>query len=218
MLAVASAAVAIFSVASYGIAREAGHYLFSSLNEAQQLARVTTRTAGLPLWEHAQSRLLQDCFDMVRSFTVRAQPTERRLAVVAACRDYALDIADAAPAHGQAWAFAALFAGQLADATAFNRALQQSARVAPYEQWLVRLRVAVTEDHLALSDATTLALETTDLAVLVDSRKGVTAIARRYVDEPEFRERVVAVVETLDAAAQQRVLADVKSALPGSPS
>ena len=51
-----------------------------------------------------------------------------------------------------------------------------------------------------------------DLALLVQSQRGIATIARRYVAQPDFRERITAIVEALPQADQVRFLANVKEA------
>ena len=91
-----------------------------------------------------------------------------------------------------------------------NARYVQSAKTGRTEQWVASLRVGLSEAHRQQLDAAALATSDRDLALLATSRSGVALIAYRYVNEPDFRERITAIVEALPGEDQENFLSRVR--------
>lgn len=150
--------------------------------------------------------LLDTCLSAVTSVYGRMRATDDRRAVAANCGHFAEASAAMMPSNSYAWYSAAHAAALGADSSRFEQYWLQSARTAPNEQWLAALRVVLLEDNPALATPALRDAERQDLALLVTSRRGISAIAKRYVAQRDFRERVVSVVEQMPQADQRRFL------------
>ena len=192
--------------------QELGPPLAIATSPAGQFQAFASGEARLPVAEASRADLIGECYKLTRTLLARAQPTERRLRLLEACRTLALDTVAAAPTVGLAWTVAAAYSGELGDVAGFNQQLRQSWRGAPHEQWIAELRVALTEQYFASADTDIRGQEVSDLAILVQSQRGIKSLAKRYVDDLAFRERVTAVVETLPPADQVRFLHEVQAA------
>jgi hypothetical protein len=182
-------------------------------SEGARFALFAHQELSLPLTAASRMAFLSACYSLSSSIYARAQPTSKRNALLASCRDYALQVTHQAPTLGGAWAIAASAAGELGAATDFSAEILASQRVTPYEQWLAEFRVAVIEDHYSLASAEVIEAEVSDLQVLVHSKRGVRSIAKRYVDHPDFRERVTRVVEEMSQDDQRRFLEALRGAV-----
>jgi hypothetical protein len=115
------------------------------------------------------------------------------------------------PSHSYGYYIEALARFALGEADMAVAALERSQAVGPNEQWLAERRVGVAETHYAALEAYAGTGHLADLALLAQSRRGIRSIAARYVANPDFRERVTAVVETLPDEIQQRFVAVVRA-------
>jgi hypothetical protein len=116
------------------------------------------------------------------------------------------------PSYAYGWYSIAAFSFALADDERGLYALRRSQAVAKSEQWLTERRVQLSEIYLAQLDEAALASHRQDLILLAQSNRGVRSIARRYVEDANFRERITALVETLPDADQARFVANVRLA------
>lgn len=171
-----------------------------------------TQQAALPVAEASKAEQIQECHEVAKSVFARAQPRGRRESLFEACNAIALETVSAAPTMAVAWAVAASTAVELGRVDAFNANLLASIKVAPQEQWLAKVRVDLIEDNFAIAGDALRAAETGQIKVLVQSRLGIGGMAQRYINEPDFRERVTSAVETLPADDQRRFLSEVGAA------
>ena len=204
-------AVLLFASAALTV-QETSPFLATATSEAGRFQAFVAREAQLPVAENSRADIVSACYSLMRSIFARAQPTERRLGLIHACRELALATTASAPTVAIAWTVAAATAGELDDADNFNRELARSAGVAPHEQWIAELRVALTENYFALASEQTQIQEGIDIAILVQTRRGIRSLAARYVDDPGFRERVTRIVEALPPDEQTRFLREVQAA------
>ena len=201
LLSVCGTAAAIFiETRPYGL------FLAESVERWQDL-RTETMDQGLSL--QSSRAVLDICLSAITSVYGRMRSAEDRLALINNCGDFAVSSAAIMPSNSYAWYIASLAAAQNADMSKFEESWLLSAQTGQNEQWIAGLRVALLEDNLSLASAALFEAERRDLAVLTLSKMGIGSIARRYVSQPDFRERVVSVVETLPDADQARFLAAV---------
>lgn len=165
-------------------------------------------TSGISLF--SQKLVIDGCLEALTSIYGRLQPTARRAAVQSHCAAEAQAITARAPSYSYAWYFRALAASLDEDFEAMNAHLLQSRAMGLNEQWVAELRVALAEDHYDRLDDANLRGNEADLFMLVNSRRGVRSIARRYLQRPDFRERITALVETLPQDRQAEFVANVR--------
>jgi len=151
------------------------------------------------------------CLRAVTSIEGRLLYDEARALLHGSCQDVISSITEAAPNNAYAWYFQAYLALSNGSEDEFNAALLNSYEFGPAEQWIAELRVPMAERGMASLDAQALNGHLNDLGLLVQSRRGIKSIARRYVRDPDFRGRLTDVVETLPQSAQQRFLRTLKS-------
>lgn len=156
--------------------------------------------------------VLTNCYEALDSILAHTKPRVERDKVAANCLAIADGIVARAPAHPFAWYIGALAAADLGDEDGLSFRLGRSQATGPSEQWIAERRVDTAEDHLASLAPDVREAHDRDLVMLVRSRRGVDAIARRYVRQADFRERITALVEQLDPEAKRRFLDYVRDA------
>jgi hypothetical protein len=160
----------------------------------------------------SQRLLLDTCNEAISGIYGRLQVGERRRLVLERCREAADAIVADAPSTSFAWYIGALAASALGDAEGFNARVLRSQITGPTEQWIAERRANLVEDNYAAADAEVLARHQRELRLLVASQRGISSIARRYVNDPGFRERVTQIVETMSEADQRRFVSSVRRA------
>ena len=119
-------------------------------------------------------------------------------------------IAREVPAYAYAHYVGALAAAGLGDKDGFNHRIRAAQITGANEQWVAELRVGLVEDHLADVTADVAAHHEADLRLLAGSSRGVASISSRYVRQPDFRDRITTIVETMSEAEQERFVALVR--------
>ena len=154
---------------------------------------------------------IDGCLRAVTSIKGRLLYGEGQTQLFESCEGVTTEITKASPRNAYAWYFQAYLALQNGAVEEFNGAILKSYEFGPTEQWTAELRVPLVERGLASLNARALMGHQNDLGLLVQSRRGISSIARRYVRDPEFRARLTDVAETLPQTAQQRFLRTLKS-------
>lgn len=194
---------------------ESRSYIEGGLTPAEGFAalRGGQRSPGFSI---ASTRLVLDgCYDAMLGVYGRVQPTAARMTVADNCRTLVRAVTAAMPTYSFAWYVGALAALQRDQPEELVVSLRQSQLTGPTEQWLAELRVALAEEHRNLLPDDVLANNDGDLALLVVSNRGIASIAKRYVDDPSFRERITAIVEQLPEPDQQRFISTIETAVAG---
>lgn len=112
-----------------------------------------------------------------------------------------------------AWFALARFETELSGMTdGFEAAILKSYATGPSEVWIAEQRVLLIEQTVEFVSPIVITNHLEDIELLVQTARGVRGIARLYVNYSDFRERVIAVVETLPNDVQARFLANVKRA------
>ena len=156
--------------------------------------------------------VLDACLEATNGFFGMMQPGADRTAMLEHCRAEADRIAAEVPSYAFAHLIGALAAAKLGDADGFNRRMLQAQITAPNELWVAELRVPVVEDQIANISPEVLARQEADLRLMVASNRGVASISERYIHEPDFRERITAIVETMPEAEQRKFISRVRQA------
>jgi hypothetical protein len=174
------------------------------------VARLSSSEMIEPLALRSEYALIEACYQASFSLSMMIQPLATRAQLMDSCRRRLSIIEERSPVNGFAWVVSAELDGYREDAQALARDLRMSISAAPYEQWLAQRRVEVVERYGNLVGSTTRADEDQDLAVLVASSRGIQFVARRYLQDAAFRDRVLAVVEALSETQQARFIAEVR--------
>lgn len=165
---------------------------------------------------YGQKRLMSACIQGMSGVWQAVAPSDQRLAYAQACLNHALRYASHTTIDSLTWVVAARASYILGDHAALNRYLDYAWRSGRNEQWVAALRVALAEDAMALLDAFTAENHKADLALMVMSRAGISAIAGRYWSDEDFRERITSVVEQMSNEDQMRFVTSVRRASQGS--
>ena len=168
--------------------------------------------AGLGYENQRQSLL--DCANVLTNLRLRL--TGKLLAgddalAVQNCLALADYVVTDTPTNSHAWYIGALAASVCADWAGMNRRLELSQKTGRTEQWLGELRVSLAEANYIRLDETTKATNDRDLLMLVTSVSGTRAIAFRYVNSPDFRNRITTIVEGIGAEEQRRFIRNIRS-------
>lgn len=172
--------------------------------------------SGISLSLSGDQHLVDGCLQMLTSIAGRVLPSENRESLLANCDQMLAQITKYSARNSYAWFMRAFVAYERGDLAGFNFALVNSYRSGPTEQWIAELRFQLAENGygLLLDDAKAGHLE--DLALLVQSHRGIRTITSRYITEPSFRDHMINVVEDMPQDIQQRFIrvlrAEVKRA------
>lgn len=131
--------------------------------------------------------------------------------ILSGCAELARDVAAANPTQSYAYFTAAAVAARNGDWPVASEQLQLSYLTAPAEQWLAEWRVNLVEDHRDNLDPAILSLHERDLRVMAASWAGLDLLSRRYKADPDFRERITTIVETMPAFDQRRFINYIRS-------
>jgi hypothetical protein len=191
--------------AAYVTAAESGPFLTIGETLSDRISGLESGGSAV-LSLDSRNLVLDTCTELATSMTGRLMRTAERQRDIGWCADTAAHFAAAAPGYGYAWYVTALMAAEQKDATGLAEGLSRSYATAPTEYWLAERRVALAEAHVEELDPALTAAHDRDLALLVQSRRGIADIARRYVAVPGFRERIGDIVATLPDVDQARFI------------
>ena len=203
-LLIASLAVMVAGVA--GVVGELSPYFTAGANADQRITALASYSYRPGASTTSKSLILDDCHAVTNSLLGLAQTSSRRDALVTACIDYATAFVTESPINSRAWLTSAEMAADLDNADAFNRGLTMSRLTGPGSNWLADDRLQVSRERLGwLDDANREGLAA-DIRLLMLTDSGARFLAELYDGDPEFREQITSVVETVDEARQQRFL------------
>ncbi len=161
-----------------------------------------------------QDASLKDCaatLASINSLAMRYQSQQFRDELAPHCRKVADAVVASSPSHSFAWLVGAMAAAQQHDWPAFNAQLLRSQLTGRSEQWIAQPRVQLAENNYEHTDDAAKAGNERDLSMLVGSAEGIRTIGKRYFNEPEFRERITAIVEKMPQEVQERFLRVIKT-------
>ena len=199
-------------VASFATYYELRPFIGAGSNrDARYLAYLESeRSSGLSAF--SKDIILRDCLSVVTSIHGRMQSGSDREKVMHNCQGAIKNITKNTPTHSFAWFTQALIASESSDIDEMNRSLIMSRLTGPNEQWIAEIRVELSEKYYSKLTSQNVTGNSQDLLVLVKSKRGVKTIARRYIQKPEFRERIGLLVEDLTEENQQRFVNNVRRA------
>jgi hypothetical protein len=205
-LTILVASLAVLSAGVAGVIGELSPYFTAGANADQRITALASYAYRPGASTTSKSLILDDCHAVTNSLLGLAQPTERRDALVTACIDYATAFVTESPVNSRGWLTSAEMAANLDDADAFNRGLAMSRLTGPASNWLADDRLQLSRKRIGWLDADNQAGLAADIRLLMLSDSGVRFLAELYDGDPEFREQITSVVETVDEARQQRFL------------
>lgn len=191
---------------------EAKAYFSAGILPRERFDALAAGPADPGLSYPSHSLALQNCLEAMTSIFAATQPRKVRAAVAANCLVTADGITAQEPSNTLGWYVGALAANGTGDTAGMIERLRQAQITGPSEQWIVERRVDLAEDHLAALPPDVLAAHDRDLTLLAQSQRGVASIARRYVRQADFRDRITALVEKLPDWQQGRFLEYVRAA------
>lgn len=165
-----------------------------------------------PLSYRTTDDKLRRCINIVGGLYGTLQPVERTEKARQNCLKEAESATNLMPSYALGWYAKALFLYQLGQPEAGDAALVLAQQIGPHEQWIAEGRVQLAEDNINILSPSARTGHKRDLELLAQSNRGIVSIARRYVTQPDFRERITAVVEKLPPESQVRFLNNVRSA------
>lgn len=200
---------AVFVLGAWTVREEAATYFQGGATSVQRVAASLELESVPGLSIATRQATLLDCDAVLRApeaLELRFLPEHVRIDMVSHCRAVADAIAASAPTTSLAWLVGARASSQLGDWSGFNDRLLRSQLTGPTEQWIAELRVGLSEDNHDRLDERTRASSERDLRMLIGSLSGIYALTQRYLDDPTFRERITAIVESMPEASQNRFL------------
>ena len=191
--------------------------LLSGDSPAQRVSHWTMETPPTPFSVSAQNLLLADCETVLAhpdALPLRYLEDDVRAGIPATCRTIAENILRSTPASGHGWLVVAQGAIQEGDEATLNAAIRMSRATAPAEGWIAEDRLMLAEQHFAALEPETLATYEDDIRLLVQTAR-VDHVAALYAQNPQARDRIGAIVESLPPRAQQRFVGALERAWTG---
>ena len=208
---IVASASALLVVATITLAvGEALPFFESGLAPSAKFAAIVDRNMRPGKSLMSQRMVLEDCFVALYSLVDRISPDRRRGDLRSRCLAIADQIISSNKANAFAYVVRAKVLAGSGDAGAFSAALSDARRHAPSEGWLAQMRFEWAERHRELLTEEGLAAADLDMALLAQTEAGPLSIARHYVENPAARSRITAVLETLPAKAQEKVVAALR--------
>lgn len=202
----------------------AGLGLFAMRNEAAatalgsgstrlpQFIHTISRDVDLPLSVEGRRLLLDVCEMGLQAslpLVLRFASDEQRQMVVPFCRDLAQEAVAASPADSYAWLVLAMAQVQSGEVAAAEQSLEWSALTGATEGWIAQSRFGLIQDHYQDFSEQVRSIGDADALLLLDSSYG-GVVARRYVVDIAFRERIKALIEAQPEAIQRRFISLVR--------
>lgn len=206
----AAMGLATLLLALPAVTLELGAVLGAGHSQATRMAAMREGRPTVGLSTDSLKRVLDTCNDVIDDPRAFDDGEAARTQIVDHCRAQIEVARRRAPADGFVdWAQAALAMNTGEFDTAFA-ALERSRDTAPFELWIALRRDDIDQRLWSLQTEARMKQHDEDLLVLAYSRRGVRGLARRYTFDPEFRERIVDIVEDLPVENQRRFLSNVR--------
>lgn len=196
-------------------ARELPVITYGTQNSIAVTQAITAGTIRRTYSFYGHKRLMAACMQGMTGIWHTLAPAAESRSHAQNCLEYALTYAHTTPVDSFTWIVAARSSFVLKDLSSINRYLAYAWQTGRNEQWVAALRVNLAEDTYAGLTEINLQRHRSDLSLMVMSRAGIGAIANRYWSDPEFRERISTVVETLPQEDQRRFVSSVRRAAGG---
>lgn len=186
--------------------------LGSGSTRLPQFIQTISRDVNLPLSVEGRRLLLDVCEMGLQAslpLVLRFANDEQRQRVVPFCKELAQQAVAAAPADSYAWLALAMAQVQSGELAAAEQSLQWSALTGATEGWIAQSRFRLIQDHFQDLSEPVRSIGDADALLLLDSSYG-GVVARRYVVDIAFRERIEALIEAQPEAMQRRFVSLVR--------
>lgn len=204
----AALAFCVVALGAWTLAREAAQYLVTGT----RIERIAALPGEPPFPGLALSTRQDNLRDCVYTLNRRSSLQVRYISetfsetLPARCSAMALDAVEHMPTYSYGWYTLAYTDALMGDWAAMNEHLHLAQQTGQASQWVAEQRVALAETYRTHLDERTLDGNDTDLALLVRSQRGIGSITTRYINNPAFRERITAIVETMPDDIQRRFI------------
>ena len=205
-------AVSLMVISVYAFLIEIKPFITGSTTPTTRFNILEKTDIKAGLSPYSNKLLLNNCLEATAGPVGMAQPTSRRKTVLISCQSLAKDITSFMPTHAFAYYIGAFASAELKQYSEFNFQIAASQKTAPNGQWLAQFRVELVEENFEKITSATLSSHKQDLILLAKNASGVRSIATRYVSQPEFRERITELVETLSPKYQKSFVNNVRRA------
>jgi hypothetical protein len=199
---------------AWAMYRDGASYLREGATPLQRLLAIPEGATLPAISDIAQRNTIADCFRVMRNmldFEVLALTDADRDRIAPICLRMAEEITASSPTFSLAWYVAAHAQAQMQNWDGFNRDLVKSQQTGAHEQWIGEFRVDLAEGNFQRLSAEALASHERDLRMLVVSHRGVRTMAARYANDPMFRERIAAILETVPEADQRQFIRNLQT-------
>jgi hypothetical protein len=204
-------AAIVFS--SVMVSKESVVLSYGPQTDLVQLGNIQQGLAEPGFSTYANKRLLLSClYGIVGVYGLASTPASQAQ-FAKNCRLIADKVLGRSPTMSFAWAVRAAADGVLGDFSSMNRDLVASWRTGPNEQWVAEHRSNTAETYFSNLDAEASRAHEQDLAILVLSNSGIASIAQRYMNQPDFRERITEIVSKMSDTDQRRFVGSVRRAV-----
>lgn len=153
---------------------------------------------------------MRECYEGTQRAWFEGQFGADTFRFLEACHQAASNTVHWAPTFSFGWLTKAYLEISRLDEKGFNASLSMSYGMAPHALWLVEARVRLSELYYLLLSHDNLIYHDEDLKILTQSWNGSKVLAELYQKDEYFRQRVVAIVETLPPNDQKRFLSSVR--------
>ena len=202
---------AVFSIVVFS--KELAPFLNADvLVERQQTGFNSDRELRYGYSSKSKFIVLNDCLNGMNTLQADKASLRTVRAFASRCAELADNIVKTMPSHAHAWLVKAWAGAALFDGRSLNDGLQQSQLTGPNELWIAKMRIDLAERHLRSLDPRSQADIRTDIVMMAGNQDGSFALAQRYRENPDFRARVVPVIETLPNETQSRFIENIKMA------
>jgi hypothetical protein len=211
MFGVASFCFAFALFSTFVLTKEIGPFLnMDVLTERQQSGFDGSRELYYGYSSKSKFIVLNDCLNGIYALKSDKAPLRTVRSFAQKCSEVADEIVAVMPTHSHAWLVKASASAELFENKNFNDSLRQSRLTGPNELWIAKMRLDLAERNRTILEPQTVASINGDLVMMAGNQDGSSALAQRYLANPDFRNRIVPLIETLPNGVQSRFIQNIK--------
>lgn len=205
-------ATALIFGSAYAAFRELQPFFALSGSNEERVDILASSSIRPGLSYRSKQTVVNDCAEAMTGLAILSVETEAADRVYQNCGVIASDVVAHSPSFSYAWYVLALTIRNPEDAGRFADALVNARRTSPNQEGLVYYRAMLAYSRWDRLDATTRNALTPDFAVTATSQRGRSWMARVYLSDLEFRETIIAALETVPPDIQRSFLRAVSAA------
>ena len=203
------AALALLAGGAWAAQRELAMFAMDSSSPPARLASLM-EVEDLPPSIESRHEILRQCSSLLFSIYARMGTDGGGDALIEHCGRLARSASETDGANSLAWSLQARVAGLKGDYAAMNQALALSYTTGANEQWLAANRFATGERYWAELTPEVRANHEADIRLMLGSRRAIATLVSEYLAKPDFRARLIELVEGLPNEDQRRFINDVR--------